>query len=477
MSTNVPPPAWDPATGFVAPDASSILAGTQADLNAAFGGNLNPGKTTPQGQLASSEAAIIQDAYDQFVFYTTQTDPAFATGRMQDAIGRIYFLTRIPAASTVCQNCTCIGLAGTIIPTGARALNPADGNVYACTSGGTIPAGGSISLNFACVATGPISCPPNALTQIYQSIPGWDSITNPTSGVEGTNVESATEFEARRQASVEANSVTMLASIIGSVAKVPGVLDFYGYDNSASGNVTVLNQVIAGRSVYIAVAGGSSADIGQAILNKKAPGCGMVGNTSVTAYDSNPLYVSPIAYTIKFQIPDALTTVAKVSIKNNTGIPATATAQIQAAVQAAFVGADGGPRARIGSLLFASRYYAGVAGLGQWAEIVSIKIGSTNAPGAVVAGNISGTNFNVSAVSSGNVAVGQTLVHGNITVGTAITADAGGGGGTGNYTISPSQTHGNLTSVSCVAANLDDFQVNANQVPVLDEACIYVSFV
>src|SRR5258708_7296497 len=99
MTTNVPPLTFGP-TGFVAGDGMDILGGGQADQAAAFGGNLNPALTTPQGQLAQSEAAIIGDANAQFLALANGVDPAFSSGRLQDAIGRIYFLERIPAQAT-----------------------------------------------------------------------------------------------------------------------------------------------------------------------------------------------------------------------------------------------------------------------------------------------------------------------------------------------------------------------------------------
>ena len=58
LTTNVPPCTLGP-NGFQAPQQSAILAGTFADIDQAFGGGLNPSLTTPQGQLASSMAAII----------------------------------------------------------------------------------------------------------------------------------------------------------------------------------------------------------------------------------------------------------------------------------------------------------------------------------------------------------------------------------------------------------------------------------
>ena len=65
--------------------------------------NVNPALETPQGQLASSFTAITGNANDTFVSMANQFDPAFAAGRFQDAIGRIYFIDRNPAPPTVWQ--------------------------------------------------------------------------------------------------------------------------------------------------------------------------------------------------------------------------------------------------------------------------------------------------------------------------------------------------------------------------------------
>ena len=90
FTTNVPPPAFG-NTGFVAPAESAILAGVQADWNSAFGGYLNPALETAQGQLATSEAAVIGQANAQFLALANGVDPAYASGRLQDAkIGRAH---------------------------------------------------------------------------------------------------------------------------------------------------------------------------------------------------------------------------------------------------------------------------------------------------------------------------------------------------------------------------------------------------
>ncbi|MCI1323010.1 MAG: hypothetical protein LKG47_07240, partial [Acetobacter fabarum] len=113
-TTAVPAPTMTDA-GFVAPAESDILAGILDDMNAAFGNVLNTDLSTPQGQLAMSLTAIVGDAYDQMLALFNGVDPARAAGRMQDAIGNLYFMTRKPATATV-VTCQCSGAAGTVVP-------------------------------------------------------------------------------------------------------------------------------------------------------------------------------------------------------------------------------------------------------------------------------------------------------------------------------------------------------------------------
>ena len=89
-------------------------------------------------------------------------------------------------------------------------------------------------------------------------------------------------FEARRQDSVAGNSFGAIGAIIGAVAQVPGVVDYYGYDNGSSSPITVLGVTINANSVYVCTYGGANAAVAQAILSKKSGGCGYTGNVTVT---------------------------------------------------------------------------------------------------------------------------------------------------------------------------------------------------
>lgn len=453
MTTAIPQPVLTPL-GFVIPTQAAVLAGAQNDWNTAFNGNLNPALNTPQGQLATSETAIVLDKDAQFIALANSMDPAYATGRMQDAIGRIYLMTRIAAASTT-VTAVCSGAPGTVIPAGSQAQDQA-ANRYISTAAGTIGAGGTVSIQFASVITGAIACPIGYLNAIYAAIPGWDSITNAVAGVQGNAVESRTAFEYRRQNSVAANAIGMITAVQGAVFAVPNVLDVYAIQNDTNvtsgatftGSITGLTltvgtapsnpiqigmtitgtgvadsvvitafgtgtggtgdyavsksqsvasgallasfggkQLVA-HSIYVAAYGGTAQAVGNAIWTKKAPGANYNGNTTVSVVD-NVNYQSPYpTYQVTFQTPTATPVKFAIIMRQNAQVPSNATALIDAAIAAAFSGADGGQRARIGSWVFHSRFYAGIAALGTWAQIFSIKVGITTANEDAVLMNI-----------------------------------------------------------------------------------------
>jgi uncharacterized phage protein gp47/JayE len=363
------------STGLLVPPASAILTGVQADINAALGGDVNPQLTTPQGQLGSSQTAILAANYAVFAEFVNQIDPDNADGFMQDAIARIYFLDRDPGAGTVVQ-CVCIGAVGTPIPVNAQAQDTS-GNLYLCTQAGQIPPSGTITLPFVNAVAGPIACPAGTLNQIFQQIPGWDTVNNPADGVVGSLVETRAAFEARRADSVALNAHGSPDAILAAVLNVPGVLDAYVIDNfeSATVNTGSTNFPIPGKSVYVAATGGTAAAIAAAIFSKKDLGCGMTGNTSFTLTAAG---FSPPApqYTYQWETPAPLPILFAVQIANSSTLPTNIVALVQAAIIASFTGTDGSTRVRIGSLLLASKFYAGVANIGAEVSVISILLGS-----------------------------------------------------------------------------------------------------
>lgn len=375
MTTAVPPIQFTPE-GLVLPTPAAVLTGVQTDLNAAFGGNLNPALNTPQGQIASSETAIVVDNNNLFAEFVNQVDPDTADGFMQDAIARIYFLERSPGVPTNVE-CLCTGLFGTVIPIGAQALDTS-GNRYVCTSGGVIGSGGNVTLAFQNVVNGPVPCPSHTLTVIYQAIPGWDSIDNSAPGTEGADVETRAAFEFRRQQSVALNAHGSLPSIAAAVFDVDGVIDVYAIENveNTTQNTGSTNYPVVAHSLYVAVVGGTDDAVAQAIWDKKDVGCNYNGNTTVDVVDPSYSFPQP-SYTVKFERPPALPILFAVDIADSASLPANIEDLVKAAIIASFNGADGSARVRIGSLLVASKFYGAVQTIGPEVSILSILLGST----------------------------------------------------------------------------------------------------
>ncbi len=487
-NTSVPFPSLGP-NGYLLPDTAQVLAGATADLNAAFGGNLNfttqsgsVTNATPQAQIVATETALLNNSFALFALFCNLVDPAYSSGRMQDAIGRIYYITRIPSQPTV-QPCLCSGLNGVVIPVGAIAQDTA-GNLWVAQQQGTI-ASGSVLLEFACATNGPVAAPVS-LT-IYQAVFGWDSVAPQGAAVLGRFAETPPQFEARRAASTGLNSMGPLNAVYAATAAVPGVLDVYAVQNNTAVPVTVLGVSVPANSIYVVVLGGTSAAVAMAIYSRKMPGCGMGGNTTVIVTDPNPAYLPPVPTTpITYEVPTVVDFAVVVTISNSAAVPSNALQLVQGAIVNAFAGLDGGPRAKIGSVVYGSRFYAPVTALGTsflnttgqvlqgWSSpIVSILLGIDGGQ-ASVTGSISGTTLTVSSVASGSLAVGNLVEGTGITTGPlTISALLGGTGGTGTYTLSGSGVY--ASQALAITALTNDVAMNLNQAPSVAAGNVYLS--
>jgi len=391
MATSVPQIQFEDA-GVIVPQESAILAGTQADINSAFGGVLGPGLTTPQGQVASSESAIIADKDGQILYLANQFDPQYASGRFQDALARIYFLTRKPAQATA-VTCTLGGISGTPIPAGTLAQDQS-GNTYVLLTSVTIGSGGTVTSQWQNQATGAIACSAGTLTKVYQQINGWDTITNPSDGIIGNVVESRADFEFRRQNSVAINGRGTNQAIYASVFEINNVLDCFVIDNPAGIEVNygASNYPLAPHSVYVAVVGGIDAQVAQAIWSKKDDGCDYsaypVGQSPVpghgtvstqTVSDTTYSFPQP-QYQVSFIRPVGLPIYFAVQVVNSPNLPANLTTLIKNAIIAQFNGQNGNARARIGGSVIAAQYYAVVSNIGSYVTLLGVQVGTTASP-------------------------------------------------------------------------------------------------
>lgn len=494
--TAVPIPSFT-ANGFIVPAQGAIVTGLQSDWNAAFGGNLNPAPNTPQGQIIASQAALLGAMNDQLVALFNGVDPAIATGLMQDAIGFIYFIQRLPALATA-LNITCGGLAGATIPVNVY-VQDTSGNIYFNTQQATIGPGGTVNSTFQAVNTGPIPIP--ASVTIYSAaVPHWDTAVV-AAGVVGNNIEGQTQFELRRALSVAGNAQSTVSTIYSNVAAVVGVARLFVIDwpfPSPSDPLITGGVTLPANSIFVCTAGDSTDDvynqIALAIYEKKPVGIPYFpGSKTVNVQDPNPVYtlpngsyigpVSPVTWEVAVAAPICFNVVIY-SPSTNTTVPANAGTLIQAAIQNGFNGTDvqGSTPATIGSLLFANQpYIANINMLGSWAQVVSITIGlgilgtlNANAPNMnQFTGSISGITLTIAGgvlpPPAAPIATGMFLYGAGILPGTIITAGSGS-----SWTISVSQTVSS-TTITSVLANLTAVQTQWNWIPTLASPDINVT--
>lgn len=358
--------------GVIAPPTSEIKKDVQSLFVTAFGEGLNLDDSTPQGYLIDGITNIIANKNAAMLYLVNQFNPSFARGIWQDAVGNLYFLQRKSATPTIVQ-CVCTGLPGTVIPgldnsTGAAQVQNGDGDIFVCTSTGTIPASGNITLQFQSAALGEIPAPANTVNRIYRQIQGWDTVSNPAAGVLGTNQESRSDYENRRKNSLALYATGSREAVYSRVFNVPNVTDVVVVENDSSESATIQGVTLVRNSIYVIVNGGDNTEIAQAIRNSKSGGCATNGEISV---------LLPGTYIpIQFGRPQNTNVYVQVTLDKDENTPENYEELIKNAIVSNFNGLDGSSGITIGQTIYASRFYCPLTSLGL--NIVGIKISTDN---------------------------------------------------------------------------------------------------
>ena len=372
--TNVPAITITPE-GVSVPETEEVLTGVLQDYNTAFGGTLNIVNVgTPQGVLSAeaTQAITLQNARIAYTF--SQFDPATAEGRYQDALGRIYFLVRKPGTATV-VSATCTGSPGVTLPAGSKARDR-EGYIYSSLGSVIFDQDGQATVQFANDTLGSIPCAVNSLIYIETAVMGWDAITNEAAGIVGTDVENRRDFETRRQDTVAANSKSSVAAIQGAVYKLDGVIDCFVYENVTDETIQygATNYPILPHSVYVGVVGGSDVEIAKTIWIKKSNGCNTNGNTTEVVQDTEHYDPPYPEYEIKFNRPTPTPVSVKVTISSNPLLPSNIEQLVKNAVLDCFNGNLGSGRVKVGSVLYASRFYCPILSISSYINIENVEI-------------------------------------------------------------------------------------------------------
>lgn len=362
-------------TGVVAPSASEIKTDIE-QMFVAIWPDIDLDSASPQGQLIMSLTSIIMEKNTQMMELINAFNPANAvnneeSGNMwQDAIGGIYLLQRQQATKTVVR-AYITGTPNTVLKAGVQAISE-NGDLFSLITTSTIGADGTLTADFQADVAGAIECPANALDRIYTQVNGWDTITNVSAGIIGTEVENRESFENRRKQTLGANATSTLDAVTSALIKTADVVDVIVRENDQETAQTIQGYSMLPHSMYAVVLGGVDVDIAKAICNQKSGGCQTQGQIQVS-YTTE--YGSPV--NIKFDRPTTQDISVLVKAQRTGYTPDNIETLVANAIINDVTGAGNNERLHIGETLYSSRLIDALNGLPI--RIVDIEIENTEA--------------------------------------------------------------------------------------------------
>ncbi len=282
-------------SGTIVPDESAVLAEVQQEYRDVFGANLDVSETGPAGKFIASEVKSRIGVAQNNANVANQINPNLSEGTFFDAVWGFLGGARIPESnSTFTIPPVLTGVAGTIIPAGAIAES--GNNRFVSISAVTLDASGNGSVGFQSELTGEITAPVGTLTSIVTSVIGWETINNTVAATPGTVRESGAPARQRRRDTVGLNARTGGEAIVAALRNA-GVASLQYRQNIFPTTQTIDTIVMVRNSIYVCVDGGTSEDIGRALLSKSG-GQAFNGSQSVTVTDPNSSGSQP--YVINF---------------------------------------------------------------------------------------------------------------------------------------------------------------------------------
>ena len=318
--------------------------------------DLNTDPETPAGQLIDSQTAAVTEKDTELLYLCNQFDPAKNEGIFQDAIAKIYFLSR-KAATPSTATITVRGLSGTVIPVNAQVMSSADDTIWQNVAAFTIGADGTGSGVFRCTTEGLISAAAGTLTRIMTVVAGWDTATNEHAAVvRGT------------AASVYAR-IMQLDDVIGCVVR----------ENKTNQPKVIDGVTLSPHSVYVCVLGGNDGAIATAMYRTVSAGCDTNGTTDYLVEDDT----TGIKELIHFQRPTDADITIRLKFPDAAGFSADDLAAIRQAVFNNFYGedpteVDGSIMARplMGDTIYAPRFAISVQNAG-YTDLLDVDIAKT----------------------------------------------------------------------------------------------------
>lgn len=360
--------------GIVIADTQTTRDEVVAEYRAIFGEDLVTDPETPQGALITAEVIARDAMVRASAEVANQVNPGLAQGAFLDALMALMGSSRHPATRSTIAGVTLGGSPGTIVPEGSRATTAA-GDIFRTVMLVTLDGTGAATVDMIADDYGPISCQPHQLTQVAESVLGWETVDNANAAVVGRLAESDARARNRRRSTLALSAISANEAIISRVSQIPGVHSMTYRENATGSTMTVDGVSIAARSIYACIQGGTDQDIARALKATKTVGAAYSGGQTITITDE----YSGQAYTVQFDRPTPVDVYTKVTVRQGT---TDAQAAVLAAMQRWLDGEiDGDPGPVVGRSISPFEVAAAINLTDPTVYVVSVELSATGAGG------------------------------------------------------------------------------------------------
>jgi uncharacterized phage protein gp47/JayE len=327
------------STGISAPSYADILASLQASFQSIYGSDIYIEPDSQDGQWLAVLAQMINDGNQADVTVYNGYSPSYAQGVALSSQVKINGLRRDSSSNSTAV-VTLVGQAGTPINNGV--VQDDNKNLWNLPESVNIPLSGTIDVTATAQQPGAITAIAGAINTINTPTRGWQSVTNANAATPGDPVETDAALRKRQSTSTSLAALTPLQAIKAAVGNVAGVGRYEVYENPTG--ATDSNGIPA-HSIAAVAEGGDVTTIAETIEEKKSPGTGTYGTTSVGVTDP-----AGVPITINFFEMTEVPIVVQVTVVPLTGYVSTTKTLISEAVVAYLSGFAIGQDSYLGKL-------------------------------------------------------------------------------------------------------------------------------
>lgn len=302
------------ATGTIVPDTSSVLSDVQAEFVAAFGSDLPLSPETPQGVLITGETSSRISVLRNNTNVANQINPNLATGLFLDALWALTGGKRSDGSKTLVPGVVITGAPGLLVPAGVRINSPSSpGDQFESTQSVTIPASGSITVDFVSIENGTLNPAPNTLTQVTQGFGqiGLETVNNPNAATPGTTRQSDASARRERRNTLALQGQGTAEAVMSRVRALPDVRSLAFRENVTNAPVVIDGINLVDHSIWACVDGGTDEDVADQMLEAKGGGSNWNGAITVNVVEPS----SGQSYPVKFDRPDEIDILVRVTVR------------------------------------------------------------------------------------------------------------------------------------------------------------------